>query len=666
MVDFKEMIEDPFSVLSRYYLLSTISLAFFIFLAIFVVTEFIFALFNVSQVALDATFYLAPYFSAELGISAVFIGVILTVGDAVLHFFDKKINLMLSFVPTGLMIGGLSIKLFLGPISLDVALLFVLMVIAALIDYICILNHPEELDTIGREGLEIYLEREREIESIMEKEEEKLKTKEEELEEMKTKVETLSDSIETEQEKLKTKEEELEDMKTQLEEEKESLRLEEERLKLREGNIEDMVEQKMEEKTYQEEEMLKQKEEEMDNIKTKLNTQEKLYEEAKKEVMRKQNEIERLKTEMEETLRREMEEEMIKKLKEESEMKSQKGKQKKVLFPFTAIVGQEQSKKGLILNAIYPDIGGVLLRGEKGTAKSVSVRGLAEVLPNINITGCQFNCDPKDIDNLCPECSALHAEGELKSETRPVKVVNLPLNITEDRLLGSMDIEKILEKGVKAFEPGLLAEANRGILYVDEINLLDDYIVDILLDAASSHRVLVEREGISTTYKSKFIIVGSMNPEEGDLRPQLLDRISLVVTIKGISDLDQRMEIIRSRQEFSKDPETFREKYLSKQEELKDKIDNARELLPKVSTPKKVYEIIANLCKDFDVAGHRGDLAIERAARANAAFEGRVEITVDDILAGAKMALPHRIKKKAFEEEEFTSDTLEEWFERRT
>ena len=315
-------------------------------------------------------------------------------------------------------------------------------------------------------------------------------------------------------------------------------------------------------------------------------------------------------------------------------------------------------KRALTLNAVYSEIGGVLIRGQKGTGKSVSVRGLAEVLPDIEVTGCKFNCDPVDPEKFCTECKATHDAGKLETFKRPVQVVDLPLNITEDRLVGSIDIERILAAGEKSFEPGILAEAHRGILYVDEINLLDDYIVDILLDAASSGVVTIEREGMSISHPSRFIIVGSMNPEEGELRPQILDRLALQCDVVGIKDVEQRIQIVKRREAFTADPVAFREQYESNRRELREKIDTAMELVPNVTTPPRIYTLIAQICLDFDVDGHRADIIIERAARANAAFEGRLETTAEDVVSASAMALPHRMRRRPSEDEEFNEESL--------
>lgn len=331
----------------------------------------------------------------------------------------------------------------------------------------------------------------------------------------------------------------------------------------------------------------------------------------------------------------------------------------RILYPIAAIVGQEKMLRALILNAINPPIGGVLIRGQKGTAKSTGVRGLAEILPEIEvITGCKFNCDPSEPKKYCWECREKQKKGTMKVEKRPTKVVDLPVGATEDRVVGSLDIEKAVKEGVQAFEPGILADANRGILYVDEINLLDDFVVDALLDAAAMSVNTVEREGVSVSHSSNFIIVGSMNPEEGELRPQLLDRIALQVEVVGIPDIEQRIEIIERGNRFNDNPLQFRRDFENEQENLRVKIVKAKQLLPRVTTTRENLRTIAEICIAFNVDGHRADIMIERAARTNAAYEGRERITNDDIIEAAEMVLPHRMRKKPFEEEEFSAEQL--------
>ncbi|HEQ79326.1 MAG TPA: magnesium chelatase [Euryarchaeota archaeon] len=330
------------------------------------------------------------------------------------------------------------------------------------------------------------------------------------------------------------------------------------------------------------------------------------------------------------------------------------------MFPFSAIVGQELMKEALILNAINPEIGGVLVPGQKGTGKSVTVRALSEILPDIKVVeGCRFNCDPDDEEHFCDECKVKKESNKMVTVIRPIKVVDLPLNITEDRLVGSIDIEKVLSQGVKAYEPGILADVHRGILYVDEINLLDDYIVDILLDSAAMGMVNVEREGISINHPAKFIIIGSMNPEEGELRPQLLDRLALQVEVTGIQEITQRIEIVNNREGFTDDPVTFRAQFEGKQQELRERIKKAKEILPDVTTSPNILEEIARLCVDFNVDGHRADIIIERTARAAAAYDGRLDVTRQDVEKAALMAFPHRMRLPPSEMEEFGSEMIQ-------
>ncbi|MBS3817016.1 MAG: zinc ribbon domain-containing protein [Candidatus Thermoplasmatota archaeon] len=334
----------------------------------------------------------------------------------------------------------------------------------------------------------------------------------------------------------------------------------------------------------------------------------------------------------------------------------------RVLFPFPAIVDQEEMKRALLLNAVNQDIGGVLIEGQRGTAKSVAVRGLSEILPDIEvIEDCRFSCDPKDRREWCWECEEKYGDvpyEEIPVEERPVKVIDLPLNATEDRVVGTLDVEKMMQEGVKAFQEGILAEVNRGILYVDEINLLDDFIVDVLLDAAAMGRVTVEREDISVTYPSNFILVGSMNPEEGALRPQLLDRLALNVKVEGIPDSEERKKIIKRREEFNEEPEGFRESWDEEVDELRENVITARERIEEVTLPERIDDIITKVSVDFEVDGHRADIIMKRAARTNAAFEGRAEVNRDDVTMAAKMALPHRMKKGPLEEQEFSVERL--------
>lgn len=295
-----------------------------------------------------------------------------------------------------------------------------------------------------------------------------------------------------------------------------------------------------------------------------------------------------------------------------------------MVFPFTAIVGQEQMKLGLTLNVIDPGIGGLLIMGEKGTGKSTAVRALAELLPGIGVSrGCAFNCDP-DGTALCSICAERVArEGALKRETRKMRVVELPLGITEDRLVGTLDIEHALKHGEKRFEPGILADANRNFLYVDEVNLLEDHIIDLLLDSAAMGQNTVEREGVSFSHPARFILVGTMNPEEGDLRPQLMDRFGLCVYVESIRDRDLRIEILKRRSRFDGDPEGFFESVQDDQRVLSDEIIRSREHLPKVDISGEILAKIVGITTEIHVDGHRSDIVILRAAKALAALRAK-------------------------------------------
>ena len=317
---------------------------------------------------------------------------------------------------------------------------------------------------------------------------------------------------------------------------------------------------------------------------------------------------------------------------------------KEYIFPFTAIVGQEKMKLSLILNAIDPRIGGVLVKGERGTAKSTAARALADLLPQQKvISGCRFGCDPEDPLHYCDECRNLYAKAAPETETRRTPFVNLPISVTEDRLVGTIDIEKALTDGKKHFEAGLFAAVNRGILYADEVNLLDDHIVDTLLDAAAMGINHVEREGISFSHPSRFIIIGTMNPEEGDLRPQLLDRFAHSVVIRGVSDPAERVEIISRTIAFEQDPEAFCASYASSQKELANRITSAQKRLLKVSYTKFNLYSIAELTASFGLEGHRADIVILKTAKALAAFEDRNAINAEDITRAAELTVPHRI-----------------------
>ena len=331
-------------------------------------------------------------------------------------------------------------------------------------------------------------------------------------------------------------------------------------------------------------------------------------------------------------------------------MEEKDGGSLRMIFPFTAIVGQEEMKIGLILNVIDPSIGGLLIRGEKGTAKSTAVRALADLLPEIEaVKGCPFNCDSDGF--LCSGCQEiLKNEGDLPRERKRMRVVELPLGITEDRLIGTLDIEHALKKGEKRFEPGILADANRNFLYVDEVNLLEDHIVDLLLDSAAMGVNTVEREGISFTHPAKFILVGTMNPEEGDLRPQLLDRFGLCVPVSSIRDKALRVEILRRRAAFDADLARFLTAWASEQKELSERIIRAKNSLNNIKVSDDTLEKIVEITSSLNLDGHRADIVMMKAARALSAFEGKDAVEIEDIRHVAQFSLSHRLKRLPFEE----------------
>ena len=335
------------------------------------------------------------------------------------------------------------------------------------------------------------------------------------------------------------------------------------------------------------------------------------------------------------------------------------------IYPFTAIVGQERMRRALVLNAVDPRIGGVLIRGERGTAKSTAARALAALLPSVKVVAdCRFGCDPDKPSTWCTECRERHARGEeLPVTTRATPFVNLPVSATEDRVVGTLDIEKAIQKGVRSFEPGVLAAANRGMLYIDEVNLLDDHVVDVLLDAAAMGVNIVEREGISFSHPARFILVGTMNPEEGDLRPQLLDRFALSVEIYGIREIRERVQIMERNIAFEADQNLFRETWMEKEKELSQQIDQGRKLVDAISYTSQNMLAIASLTSSLNVDGHRADLVILKAARAQAAFEGRTSITDRDIALAAELALPHRMKGGPFQREQMGMEELQERIE---
>ncbi|MFC2055261.1 ATP-binding protein [Chloroflexota bacterium] len=335
------------------------------------------------------------------------------------------------------------------------------------------------------------------------------------------------------------------------------------------------------------------------------------------------------------------------------------------IYPFTAIVGQDRMKRALVLNAVDPRIGGVLIRGERGTAKSTAARAMAALLPQIVVfADSPFNDDPNAPNTWSDWVKEqMPADKELVTEKRQIRFVDLPVSATEDRVVGTLDIEKAIQKGERHFEPGVLAAANRGLLYIDEVNLLDDHVVDLLLDSAAMGVNIVEREGISFSHPARFILVGTMNPEEGDLRPQLLDRFALSVEIHGIREARDRVLIMQRNLAFETIPEEFRQQWSPPEKELSHQIEGARTLIDKVTYSNRDLLSIAALTSSLDVDGHRADLVILKTARAHAAFEGRTEITDRDIALAAELALPHRIKRGPFHQSEITTEELQERIE---
>lgn len=330
-------------------------------------------------------------------------------------------------------------------------------------------------------------------------------------------------------------------------------------------------------------------------------------------------------------------------------------------FPFTAVVGAEAMQLALILNAVSPAIGGVLVRGEKGTAKSTAVRGLAALLPEVSVvSGCRFGCDPAAVEPGCPD--GPHTNPVASSH--PARLVELPVGASEDRVVGSLDLEKALSEGVRAFEPGLLAGAHRGILYVDEVNLLADHLVDVLLDASAMGRNHVERDSVSVSHPARFVLIGSMNPEEGELRPQLLDRFGLTVDVTASRDPETRVEVVRRRLAADADPTGFTERWAAAERDLARQIVSARALLPEVTLPDSALRQIAEVCAAFDVDGMRADIVTARAAAAHAAWQGRTTVSAEDVRAAALLALPHRKRRNPFDEPGLDTEALDEALDR--
>ncbi|MDL2260033.1 ATP-binding protein [Deltaproteobacteria bacterium OttesenSCG-928-K17] len=320
-------------------------------------------------------------------------------------------------------------------------------------------------------------------------------------------------------------------------------------------------------------------------------------------------------------------------------------------YPFTALVGQDKMKLALILAVINPALGGVLIRGEKGTAKSTAVRALAELLPQQEvISECQFHCDPGNRDFWCEACK-VRADYTVAVRKRPL--VELPIGATEDRLLGSINLEDAITRGESKFEPGLLAEANRGLLYVDEVNLLDDHLVDSLLDAAAMGRNIVEREGVSVSHPARFTLIGTMNPEEGELRPQLLDRFGLCVEVKGLEDPVQRQQVVKRRLEFENSPDDFYGKYQTDEVNLGRDIERARLRLSEIKLTDEVLSQAVNICLSLGVDGHRGDLTVIKTAVTLAAWKEKSAPDYDEVMEAAELALPHRMRRKPFQDVDF-------------
>nr|WP_290668368.1 putative cobaltochelatase [Ardenticatena sp.] len=327
------------------------------------------------------------------------------------------------------------------------------------------------------------------------------------------------------------------------------------------------------------------------------------------------------------------------------------------LYPFTALVGQERLKTALLLNAINPAIGGVLIRGHKGAAKSTAARALAALLPPIRtVAGCAFNCDPGAPCDICPTCR----QPDREVETRPAPFVTLPLGATEDRVVGTLDIQRALREREHAFQPGVLAAAHRGVLYIDEVNLLADHLVDVLLDAAAMGVNTVQREGFAVTHPARFVLIGTMNPEEGDLRPQLLDRFGLMVDVVAPTDPAERAEVVRRRLAFERDPHAFVATWQAEEEALRARIVAARERLPHVHLDDEMLAFIAGLCVEFEVEGLRADITLYKTACTLAAFHERTHVTPDDVRTAAELVLPHRQRRQPFEQPRLDRERLDD------
>ena len=327
-------------------------------------------------------------------------------------------------------------------------------------------------------------------------------------------------------------------------------------------------------------------------------------------------------------------------------------------FPFTAIVGQTAMKRALLLNTVNPRIGGVLIRGKKGTAKSTAVRSLAALLPEVTVLqGCPFSCVPEARQGLCQWCES--GRNDNPPVNHQVRIVDLPVGASEDRLVGSLDIEQAIKTGSKSFEPGLIAAAHRGILYIDEVNLLNDHLVDVLLDASAMGRNYVEREGISVSHAAEFILVGTMNPEEGDLRPQLLDRFGLAVEVDGIMEAGERREVVRRRMSYESDPFTFMDRWQEEEGKERERLIRSRELLDQVSVSDEMLGLITDICAEYQVDGLRGDIVMYKTASTIAAYDGRTEVDLEDVREAAVLALLHRQRRQPFQQPHLVTEQLD-------
>jgi Mg-chelatase subunit ChlI len=680
-----------------YYRAVLISLTIMAFICVFFAMEMVLSWFSFTVSLGDVPASLSPILGRS-HTRLVGMTFVLALVAVVLHLRDSRRNLMVSLLPTMILMVIYGALMVASPQpDASAYAVFSGLLVVTLLDFYGILNYPPVLKRVGRSGLHGYVEgqqREEKLKDWILEEEERVRKKEGELDGVRAELAQKSKLVMEEEEELHRMESEITSLKAEVTQHKEQLMEEEESLRTmeqelskvkmetadREGQLmeeeervrsmeEELTRTKMEmerrqSELFEEEERIKSKEEDSIRIGADYEIQKKFMDELKDKQRMMEEELISMREEFERQVRVKIEEEEKLRLKKAASLvDSSAGRSARSVYPFTAIVGQDRMKLALILNAINPEIGGVLIKGQKGTGKSIAIRGLAEILPEISVVeGCRYNCEPEDAAHFCSDCRLRRDKGVISSSKRPIRVVDLPLNTTEDRLVGSIDIEKVLSEGVRAFEPGLLAEAHRGILHVDEINLLDDYVVDILLDSAASGVVAVEREGISISYPARFIIVGSMNPEEGELRPQLLDRLALSVDVVTIQGVTERVEIVRRMEEFTTSTVAFRDRFAAQQAALKDRITKARALVSLVTVPRPLLTDIANLCITFKVEGHRADIIVQRAAVANAAYYGRTTVTREDIEVGAELALPHRMKRRSFEKADLAVETIRRYF----